>query len=296
MRHLTPEEIKDIQSQCKAAGLSVAGLNQLCGLRSNRLTEACRLRVKLSSQEIEIIFSNLKTAKKIPADDGVRMICTVCKDRLTGPGQKKCTKCLGHELPKMGEAVLEIGGQKVPSVQELEAAAEVTRYAEKLAGLVTPVIDMVKDLESRVVKSLDDLGDWRAKVDNDLTCLRAWSKSAKPSNAELESRIEHCMQELSRQGQRIISVQTDLDDRITALAQAQATIDTHTNVNREDIDQLGDQVRLLGMGVHLPEPTAKETLDLLKSFANFERVCRQMRNKCPHLYAATVRRAEEAVF
>lgn len=36
--------------------------------------------------------------------------------------------------------------------------------------------------------------------------------------------------------------------------------------------------------------------DLIRSFLNFERVCRQMRAKCPHLYQATVRRASEVAF
>lgn len=98
--------------------------------------------------------------------------------------------------------------------------------------------------------------------------------------AELASRIEHCMQELSRQGKRIISVQTDLDDRVSALAQALAA---HEKSKAAPLSAAEGQ----------PVRQASSDPDIIVSFVNFERVCRQMYAKCPHLFAATVRRACE---
>ena len=36
--------------------------------------------------------------------------------------------------------------------------------------------------------------------------------------------------------------------------------------------------------------------DLMRSFLNFERICRNMARKCPHLYAAVIKRAQEVAF
>jgi hypothetical protein len=95
----------------------------------------------------------------------------------------------------------------------------------------------------------------------------------------LLARTEHCFEEMGRQGKSIQRLEQCLEscqDRITGLAQA-----------------LASQDKSKAAPVSAAE-TPRDP-DIIVSFVNFERVCRQMRAKCPHLFAATVRRAcEEA--
>lgn len=210
MRHLTNEEIERVYAGVRAAQISLAQLDTLCDFRKSRMSEAVRLRRKLSDEEIARVFSNLKCSQAVEADRGQKMLCTRCKKRLTEPGQKLCPPCSGSAEPP-------------------PAPASVAPPANPPADpRLTPI--------------------------------------------ELASRIEHCMQELSRQGKRIISVQTDLDDRVSALAQALAAHDKSKAVPVSAAETPRDP-------------------DIIVSFVNFERVCRQMYAKCPHLFAATVRRA-----
>lgn len=286
MRELTQEEIENIHAQRKTARLSIAGLEQRSGLRAHRLSECMRGRVKMSENEIRMVFSNLATAQPIDADKGQRMLCTRCKDRLTEAGERICNKCLGAaQGVVMGSPVVEINGKRIPSQEE----AEITRYAEKLAGMVTPVMEMVttlrKDMDERFQREWNSLAEWREGVEGGLANLRDAIQQAvhkfsaaaavtdpKLRPQELAARVEHVVDELGRKGKSIARLENntqDLHERVTALALAISK--SPVSATQEVLPEFGK-------------------LDL-KAFANFEKICRQMRAKCPHLFAATVRRA-----
>lgn len=277
LRYLTEEEIENIRVQRGVARLSVGALEQRAGLRNQKLAEALRSRVKMSETEIACVFSNLATSQPIAADKGHRMICTRCKKHLTDPGETKCRVCKG-ETVTVGAGALEIDGKPVVSRDE----QQVQQWAEKLAGMVTPVYDTIAKLRTEVFERFAQAenasianADFAEAIHDRLKLIEKATPDPRTTPAELASRIEHCMQELSRQGKRLISVQTDLDDRVSALAQALAA---HEKSKAAPV-------------------SAAETPrdpDIIVSFVNFERVCRQMYTKCPHLFAATVRRAAGA--
>lgn len=171
MRHLTNEEIERVYAGVRASQISLGQLDRLCDFSKARISEAVRLRRKLSEEEIARVFSNLKSSQAIEADKGQKMLCTRCKKRLTEPGKRVCPPCSGEAPPASGQP---------------EKASN--------AGSSEPLHERIGKLENFV---------------------------------------------------------------------------------------------LLG---------AADNMDLFRSFANFERVCRQMRAKCPHLFAAAVRRAEEVAF
>jgi len=281
VRFLTEEEIEKIQTQQRAAKLNSTALEKLCDLRKYSLSEAMRGRKKMSEETIARIFSNLKTSQEVSADIGQRMLCTRCKKRLTNLGEKKCRTCQGLETVSIGDPSPKINGQPVPSLEE----RQVQQWAEKLAGMVTPVYDAIAKLRTEVFDRFaqaenasiananfaDHIYDRLKSIHDRLKLIEKAAPDSTLRPTELASRIEHCMQELSRQGQRITMNRDALDERISALAQAVAT-QAHTNKIS---------------AAEGPPPDA----DLLRSFANFEKLCIGMRAKCPHLFAATVRRA-----
>lgn len=253
MRLLTEEEMEKIRCMRKSARLSVAALEQRCGLRSHKIAECIRGRVRLSEEEIACIFANLVTSQPIEADQGQRMLCTTCKKNLTAPGVRKCAKCRNvadydFSNVHIGGAVVELNGQPIPSQEE----AQMLEHAKKLAGMVTPLYDALTALRTEVFERF------------------AQAENASVANANFAE---------------------SLYERINAFSHHENTLKGMAG----DVQELHNRVTELARAVAKPnsadEASRAQEPDIIVSFVNFERICRQMHAKCPHLFAASVRRA-----
>lgn len=260
-RLLTTDEIEKIYKLTRTSTLSLAGIERVCEFRDALLREAVRSKTKMSEDQIHSVFATLKTSQKIQADDGIRFLCPRCKNHLTRAGASLCDSCEEKGTGQNSEA--ERLNLHFFRKETLERFAQAENASVANANFAESIHDRVKRLEQ--VKSDPKL---------------------RPS--ELASRIEHCMQELSRQGRALTEARNEIEDRITALAQALADREKECDEDAsEELKRVRDEVKQALVKSQLVDPD----VELLKSFAGFERVCRQMRDKCPHLFAATVRRS-----
>lgn len=138
---------------------------------------------------------------------------------------------------------------------------------------------------------------------------RAARKATHSSVQEMFFRLEKLEKTAQENGARREEISKNQADQILELSALTGALNSRvSNIERSSGRYLVDYSR--GVGEPLEwfqleyeveqaqqDPRNPDsTKDLLTSFYNFERICRKMRAKCPHLFQAAVRRASEGAF
>ena len=264
---LTEQQRKDLRALIASVGLTVNKANDLAGLPARKLHAVLCGNASISDEEISALHAAADRQKALLVEAGN----------------------------------VDLG----PSAQDTVPALR-KQMEDRFAALATDLNDRFGEARNfcRAGADLEEsLYDRLGVVEKIIQGMPATKVDPRLNPTELASRIEHAYQELSRQGRALTEARNEIEDRITALAQALADRDKECEsevlqATKALYREVAEKVAGKEIPVTLPTAPLDAFLsrpelhkDLHERFRSFEHICHKFHQLCPHLFRAAVRRA-----
>ena len=257
---LTEQQRKDLRALIASVGLTVNKANDLAGLPARKLHAVLCGNASISDEEIAALHAAVDRQKALLVEAGNVDL---------GPAAEDTVPALRKQMEDRFAAL----------------AIELSDRFGEHRNEIRAVGDLTESLFDRMGGTEEAFRAMRQGFDPRLT------------PTELASRIEHAYQELSRQGRALTEARNEIEDRITALAQALA--DREKDCDAEVLQATQALRRAGAAEIPVTVPTGLDPFlarpelhkDLHERFRGFEHLCHKFYKLCPHLFRAAVRRA-----